>query len=230
MSDLYVSSSSSSQVLVARNKVLRNTYLLLGLSLIPTIVGALIGVNLNFSFMRASPIMFSIGFLAVFYGLVYAIEKNRESSTGVFLLLGFTFLMGLLLGPILQVALGMRNGGQLVSMAAGGTSLVFVAMAAIATTTKRDLSGLGRFLTVGAIVLMVAVVANIFFQVPAVSLTISAMFVLFSSLVILWQIHALVNGGETNYVSATLTLYIQIYNLFTSLLHLLMAFSGNSRD
>jgi len=230
MSDLYVSSSSSSQVLVARNKVLRNTYLLLGLSLIPTIVGALIGVNLNFSFMRASPIMFSIGFLAVFYGLVYAIEKNRDSSTGVFLLLGFTFLMGLLLGPILQVALGMRNGGQLVSMAAGGTSLVFVAMAAIATTTKRDLSGLGRFLTVGAIVLMVAVVANIFFQVPAVSLTISAMFVLFSSLVILWQIHALVNGGETNYISATLTLYIQIYNLFTSLLQLLMAFSGGNRD
>lgn len=227
MSDIYV---SSSQVAVNRNRVLRNTYLLLGLSLIPTMIGAMIGVNLNFSFMRASPIMFSLGFLAVFYGLVYAIERNRESATGVYLLLGFTFLMGVLLGPILQVALGLRNGGQLVTMAAGGTSLVFVAMAGIATTTKRDLSGLGRFLSVGAIVLMVAVFASIFLQVPALHLTICAMFVLFSSLVILWQLHALVNGGETNYVSATLTLYIQIYNLFTSLLQLLMAFSGNNRD
>jgi modulator of FtsH protease len=227
MSDIYV---SSSQVAVDRNRVLRNTYLLLGLSLIPTMIGAMIGVNLSFAFMRASPIMFSLGFLAVFYGLVYAIERNRESATGVYLLLGFTFLMGVLLGPILQVALGLRNGGQLVTMAAGGTSLVFVAMAGIATTTKRDLSGLGRFLSVGAIVLMVAVLASLFLQVPALHLTICAMFVLFSSLVILWQLHALVNGGETNYVSATLTLYIQIYNLFTSLLQLLMAFSGNNRD
>jgi len=227
MSDIYV---NSSQVAVARNNVLRNTYLLLGISLIPTIFGALLGVNLDFSFMRASPIMFSLGFLAVFYGLIFAIEKNRESSTGVFLLLGFTFLMGVMLGPILQVALGLRNGGQLVTMAAGGTSLVFVVMAAIATTTKRDLSGLGRFLTVGAVVLMIAVFANIFFQIPALSLTITSLFVVFSSLVILWQLHAIVNGGETNYVSATLTLYVQIYNLFTSLLRLLMVFGGGDRD
>ncbi len=206
---------------LATNKVLRNTYLLLALSLIPTAIGAVVGTNLDLSFLRASPIIGFFAIMAVFYGWIFAIEKNRDSGLGVALLLGFTFFMGLLLGPLLQSVLGLSNGAGLVAMAAGGTAVVFFTMAAIATTTKRDLSGMARFLFVGAIVLMLAVVANVFFQSPVAHLAIVSMFVIFSTLVILWQINSIVRGGETNYVSATLTLYVSIYNLFTSLLHLL---------
>jgi modulator of FtsH protease len=206
---------------VATSKVLRNTYLLLALSLVPTAIGAVIGTNLDLSFLRASPIVGFFVIMAVFYGWIFAIEKNRDSGLGVALLLGFTLFMGLLLGPLLQNVLGLRNGATLIAMAAGGTAIVFAAMAGIATTTRRDLSGLGKFLVVGAIVLMLAVVANVFYQNLVVHLAIVSMFVIFSTLVILWQINSIVRGGETNYVSATLTLYVSIYNLFTSLLQLL---------
>ncbi|MEK7835631.1 MAG: Bax inhibitor-1 family protein, partial [Pseudomonadota bacterium] len=138
-----------------------------------------------------------------------------------------TFFLGIVLGPLLQVAIGLRNGGQLIALAAGGTAAVFFAMAGIATVTRKDFGFMGNFLAVGGIVLMLAVVANIFFASPAMYLTICAVFVLFSSLVILWQVSQLVHGGETNYISATLTLYMSIYNLFTSLLQLLMALTGN---
>jgi modulator of FtsH protease len=215
------------QVVVQQQRVLRNTYLLLALSLIPTGIGAMLGINLNFGFMRASPIVSSLVLLAVIYGMFFAIEKNRDSGVGVALLLGLTLFLGVLLGPILQVALGLRNGGQLVAMAAGGTAVVFFAMAGIATTTRRDLGFMTNFLAVGGIVIMLAVVANIFFASPALQLTICAAFVLFSSAMILWQVSQIVRGGETNYVSATLTLYMSIYNLFTSLLQLLMALTGN---
>lgn len=211
----------------ARNKVLRNTYGLLGLSMIPTIMGALIGANMSFAFLAASPIMGMIGIMVVFYGLVFAIEKNRYNSAGIFLMLGFTFLMGLLLGPLLQVALRLSHGSQLIMIAGGATAAVFLVMATIATTTKRNLTGLGNFLGVGAIVLMVAIVANIFMQLPALQLTLSAAFAFFSSLMILWQVKQVVDGGETSYISAALSIYISIYNLFTSLLQLLMAFSGD---
>jgi modulator of FtsH protease len=137
--------------------------------------------------------------------------------------------MGLLLGPLLQSVLQFRNGVQLVMMAAGGTAAVFFVMAGIATTTKRDLTGLGNFLTVGALVLMLGVVANVFFMNMVAQLMIVTGFVLFSSLLIVWQINAIVRGGETNYVSATLQLYVAAYNLFTSLLQLLGLFGG-SRD
>jgi modulator of FtsH protease len=145
------------------------------------------------------------------------------------LLLGFTLFLGLLLGPLFQKVLGFRNGTQLVMLAAGGTAAVFFVMAGIASTTKRDLTGLGNFLAVGGIVIMLAVVANVFFASPVLHLVLVAAFVLFSSLVILYQLNAIVRGGETNYVSATLTLYVAIYNLFTSLLQLLGIFGG-SRD
>ena len=217
----------SEQLVVQQQKVLRNTYLLLALSLIPTGIGALVGINLNFGFMRASPIVSSIVLLAVIYGMFFAIEKNRDSGLGVALLLALTLFLGILLGPILQVAGGFRNGGQLVALAAGGTAVVFFAMAGIATVTKRDLGFMTNFLAVGGIVIMLAVVANIFFQSPVMSLAICGAFVLFSSAMILWQVSQIVRGGETNYISATLTLYMSIYNLFTSLLQLLMAFSGN---
>ena len=217
----------SEQLVVQQQRVLRNTYLLLALSLIPTGIGALIGVNLNFGFMRASPIISSIVLLAVIYGMFFAIEKNRDSGLGVALLLALTLFLGILLGPILQMAIGLRNGGQLVALAAGGTAAVFFAMAGIATVSKRDFGFMTNFLMVGGIVIMLAVVANIFFQSPVMSLAICGAFVLFSSAMILWQVSQIVRGGETNYVSATLTLYMGIYNLFTSLLQLLMALTGN---
>jgi modulator of FtsH protease len=212
---------------VRQHRVLRNTYLLLALSLVPTVIGAAIGTNLDLGFMRTSPILSFFAVLAVFYGWIFAIQRNRNSSLGVALLLGFTFFLGLLLGPLLQRVLGLSNGIQLVMLAFGGTAAVFFVMAGVATTTKRDLSGMGNFLAVGAVVIMLAVIANVFFQNMTAYLVILAAFVLFSSLVILWQVNNVVRGGETNYVSATLTLYISIYNLFSSLLQLLGIFGGN---
>jgi modulator of FtsH protease len=209
--------------------VLRNTYLLLALSLIPTGIGALVGINLNFGFMRASPMMSSLVLLAVIYGMFFAIEKNRESGLGVALLLALTLVLGIVLGPLLQVALGLRNGGQLIALAAGGTATAFFALAGIATVTRKDFGFMSNFLAVGGIVIMLAVVASIFVASPVLHLTICAAFVLFSCAMILWQVSQIVHGGETNYVSATLTLYMSIYNLFTSLLQLLMALTG-SRD
>ncbi|QEL55455.1 Bax inhibitor-1 family protein [Chromobacterium paludis] len=211
----------------ARNKVLRNTYGLLGLSMIPTVMGAIVGTHMSFAFLAGSPLMGTLLIMAVVYGLMFIIEKNRYSSTGVFLMLGFTFLMGMLLGPLLQFALSLSNGGQLIMIAGGATSVVFFVMAGIASTTKRDLSGLGNFLSVGIVVLLVAMVANLFLRMPAFQLMLSAALALISSLMILWQVKVVVDGGEDSYISAALSIYISIYNLFTSLLQLLLAFSGN---
>jgi modulator of FtsH protease len=210
-------------------KVLRNTYLLLAVSLVPTAIGAAIGSNLDFSFMRSSPVISSIAILAIFYGWIFAIEKNRTSGLGVALLLGFTLFLGLLLGPIFQSVLGLKNGVQLVMMAAGGTAVTFFGLASVASVAKRDFSGLKGFLTVGLIVIMLAVVVNIFLQMPMIYLALLGAFILFSSAIILWQVNQIVRGGETNYVSATLTLYVAIYNIFSSLLQLL-GIVGGDRD
>jgi len=204
-----------------QNKVLRNTYMLLALTLIPTAIGAAIGTNIDLGFMRTSPMLSFIVILAVFYGWIYAIERNKQSSLGVVLLLGFTLFLGLLLGPLLHRTLGFANGTELVMMAAGGTAAVFFVMAGIASSTKRDFSGLGSFLTVGAVIIMLGVVASLFMASPILYLVILGAFVLFSSLMIMWQVNRIVQGGETNYISATLTLYISIYNLFSALLQLL---------
>src|SRR3954470_17000547 len=176
-------------------KVLRNTYALLGASLIPTAIGAALGANIDLSFMRTSPIISFFAVLAIFYGWIFAIEKNKNSGLGVALLLGFTLFMGLLLGPLLQRVLGFSNGVQLVMMASVGTAAVFFAMAGIASNAKRDFSGMSNFLMVGAIVIMLGVVANVFFQSPIVMLVLLGAFILFSSLVILWQVNAIVRGG-----------------------------------
>jgi len=222
--------TGNTEVAVRQNKVLRSTYMLLAVSLIPTIIGAAIGTSLfDFSFLRASPIMASIAMLAIFYGWIYMIEKNKNSSLGLYLLLGFTFFMGLLLGPLLQRVLGFQNGGQLVMMAAGGTAGVFFILSGIASNVKRDFSFLNKFILVGFIVIMLAVVANIFLQMPAISMALCGAFIIFSSAIILWQINDIVRGGETNYISATLTLYVSIYNIFTSLLQLL-GIVGGDRD
>jgi modulator of FtsH protease len=207
-------------------RVLRNTYLLLAVSLVPTVLGAGIGYNLDFSFMRASPIVSSIAIMAIFYGWIFAIEKNRTSALGVGLLLGFTLFLGLLLGPLLQTVLGMGNGVQLVMLAAGGTAAAFFGLAGVASVAKRDFSGLSGFLTIGFWVIMLAIVANLFLQMPAIYLALLAAIILFSSVIILWQVNAIVRGGETNYVSATLTLYVAIYNIFSSLLQILGIFGG----
>lgn len=219
---------AAQDVSLRQNRVLRNTYWLLALSLIPTAIGAAIGTNIELGFLRTSPMLSFFAILAIFYGWIFAIEKNRNSAVGVVLLLGFTLFLGLLLGPLFQKVLGFRNGTQLVMLAAGGTAAVFFVMAGIASTTKRDLTGLGNFLAVGGIVIMLAVVANVFFASPVMHLVLVSAFVLFSSLLILYQLNAIVKGGETNYISATLTLYIAIYNLFTSLLQLLGIFGGSS--
>ena len=223
----YSAPISINQGVGAEQRVLRNTYLLLAISMIPTGIGAMIGVNLNFSFMRASPIMSAIVMLAVVYGMFFAIEKNRNSGLGVALLLALTLFLGVMLGPILQMTLGLRNGGELVALAAGGTATVFFAMSAIATVTRKDFSFMNNFLMIGGIVIMLAVVANIFFASPVLHLTICAACVLFSSLMILWQVSQIIHGGEDNYVSATLTLYMSVYNLFTSLLQLLTGLGSN---
>ena len=223
-----VYSAGTQDIAAQQNKVLRNTYLLLAVSLIPTVIGAAVGTNfINFSFMRSSPIMSVIIMMAVFYGWIFMIEKNRNSALGVGLLLGFTAFMGLMLAPLLQTMLSMRNGGQLVMMAAGGTAAVFFVLSGIAATTKRDFSFLNKFLLVGFVVIMLAVVAQIFLQSPLMQLVLCGAFIIFSSALILWQINAIVRGGETNYVSATLSLYVSLYNIFTSLLQILGVLGGD---
>ncbi|GBG12560.1 modulator of FtsH protease [Novimethylophilus kurashikiensis] len=222
----YQLSQSSTTVASSTHKVLRNTYMLLGLSMLPTVAGALVGMSMNFSFMAQHPIMVTLGMLAVMFGLFMGISANRDSGVGVVLLLVLTGFLGLMLGPILQVALHLRNGGQIVGLAAGGTGVIFMTLASIATVSKKDFSFLGNFLMIGLILLLVASLANMFFHVPALALTISAVAVLIFSGFILFDVNQVVQGGETNYIMATLNIYLDIYNLFVNLLQLLMALMG----
>ncbi len=210
-----------------QNKVLRNTYTMLALTMIPTIIGAFIGLSANFSFMAQYPIMAPLLMFAAMIGMLFAVSALRNSVWGIVMLLGFTFVAGVFLGPILQNALHLSNGAQLVGMAAGGTGLIFFSLATIATVTKKDFSFMGKFLFIGLVLLIVASVANLFFQVPAMSLTISAIAVMIFSAYILYDISRIIHGGETNYVMAAMGLYLSIYNIFIHLLSLLMAFGGD---
>jgi len=211
---------------VVRNKVLRNTFWMLGLTMIPTVVGAMIGMSTNFTFLAQSPIMGPLVMLAVMLGLLFAVSATRNSIWGIVLLFGFTFVAGWWLGPMLQYALHFKNGAQLVGIAAGGTGVIFFTLAGIATVTRKDFGFLGNFLFVGLVLLILASIANLFFAMPVASLAISAVAVLLFSGFILYDVSRIVNGGEANYVMATLGIYLSIYNLFISLLHLLLAFSG----
>lgn len=213
-------------VSTVQNKVLRNTYMMLALTMIPTVIGAFIGMTINFSFMAEHPIIGSLLMFGAMMGMLFAVTKLRNSVWGVVALLGFTFVAGVFLGPILQMALHLKNGAQLVGMAAGGTGIIFFSLATIATVTKKDFSFMGKFLFIGVILLIVASLANLFFAIPALSLTISAIAVLIFSAYILFDISQIIHGGETNYVMATLTLFLDIYNIFVNLLSLLMAFAG----
>ncbi len=222
----YQTITQTGTLALEQNKVLRNTYMMLAITMVPTVIGAFIGLVTNFSFLAQNPIMGSLLMFGAMIGMLFAVSALRNSVWGIVALLVFTFVAGWFLGPILQVALNMKNGAQLVGMAAGGTGLIFFSLATFATVTKKDFSFMGKFLFIGLILLIVASLANLFFQVPAMSLTISAIAVLLFSAYILFDISRIVNGGETNYVMATMGLYLSIYNIFVHLLSLLMAFSG----
>jgi len=213
---------------LSQNRVLRNTYWLLALSMVPTVLGAWLGVQLKFSFFSGSPAIGFVLFLAIAFGFFYGIEKTKNSGMGVALLLAFTFFMGLMLSRLLTFVLGFGNGAQLIGLAFGGTAVVFTAMASLASTIKRDLSGMGKFLFVGVIMLIVAAFANIFMHVPGLMIAISVIAIGIFSAFMLYDINRIVTGGETNYVTATLAIYLDVYNVFTNLLALLGITGGSS--
>lgn len=219
----------SGDSLVVRHRVLRNTYWLLALSMIPTIFGAWVGVQFKFAFFSGSPFIGFIAFLAIAFGFFYAIEKTKNSGWGVAVLLGFTFFMGLMLSRLIGHILGFSNGASLIMTAFGGTATILGVMATIATVSKRDFSGLGKWLFAGVLVILVAAAANIFLQIPALYLTISVVAIAIFSAYILYDVQQIINGGETNYISATLSIYLDVYNIFSNLLALLGIFGG-SRD
>jgi modulator of FtsH protease len=215
-------------VAAVRNRVLRNTYWLLALSMIPTVMGAWLGVAMNFgAVMLRTPGMSLIIFMVGAFGLMFAIEKYKNSAAGVGLLLLFTFFMGLMLSRMLAFVLGFSNGGTLIAVAFGGTGVIFAGMATIATVSKRDFSGLGRWLFIGALLILVMGLLNFFLQMPALMLTFSVLAIMIFSGFMLYDVQRVVNGGETNYVTATLAIYLDIYNVFQNILMLLGIFGGN---
>jgi modulator of FtsH protease len=217
--------TGAGELSLQQNRVLRNTYLLLALTMVPTVIGAMVGMATG-GIIVQHPIISTVVMLGAVIGLQFAIAANRNSGLGVVLLLGMTFLLGWWLGPLLTAALALRNGPQLVGFAAAGTGAIFFIMAGIATTTKRDFSFMGKFLFVGMIVLLIAMLANMFLQIPALALTISALVIVVFSLFLLHDVSRIVNGGETNYVMATTGVYLSLFNIFANLLHLLMALTG----
>jgi modulator of FtsH protease len=221
----YAGQAGSGPLVEQRNRVLRNTYWLLALSLVPTVLGAWVGVTTGVMAKLGMGVSMIIFFAGAF-GLMFAIEKYKDSSTGVVLLLGFTFFMGLMLSRLLAAILGFANGSSLIMTAFGGTATVFFAMASLASVIKRDLSNMGKFLFVGAVLLLVAGVINIFVQSSAMMITLSVIAIGLFSAFMLYDIKRVIEGGETNYVTATLAIYLDIYNVFQSLLALLGIFGG----
>ena len=208
-----------------RNRVVRNTYWLLAISMLPTVLGAYVGVTTGISY-AISGVMGMILMLAGVFGFIYAIERTKESATGVYVLLGFTFFMGLMLSRMIAMVLGFKNGADLVMTAFAGTAGVFFVMASLATVIKRDLSGMGKWLMVGAVVLMVGSIINVFVGSSAGMMVISMLSMAIFSAFMLYDLKQVMDGGETNYISATLTLYLDIINVFQSLLALLGIFGG----
>ena len=208
-----------------RNRVLRNTYWLLALSMLPTVLGAWLGVETGLSKVLSG----WVGLIAILvggFGFIYAIEKTKNSAAGVPVLLGFTFFMGLMLSSLIAAVLGFKNGSSLVMTAFGGTAGVFFVMASLASVIKRDLSGMGKWLFVGAIVMMVGGIINVFVGSSVGMMVISMMGIAIFSAYMLYDIKQIIDGGETNYISATLALYLDIINVFQSLLALLGIMGG----
>jgi modulator of FtsH protease len=227
--DLPTANSGALQSSAQRNQVLRQTYMLLAASLVPTILGAAIGVYTGLaSMMRFSPIMSMVVFFVGAFGLMYMVQKNSTNSSGVAWLMGFTFFMGLMLSRIVSHTLGFKNGPEMIMLAFGGTAAIFAAMATVAGMIKRDLTGFGKFLMIGAVVLMVASIGGVFLQIPALSLTIIVGVLILFSAYLMYDLNQIMQGGETNYISATLNVYLDVYNIFSSLLALIGI--GGSRD
>jgi modulator of FtsH protease len=210
-----------------RNRVLRNTYWLLALSLLPTVLGAWLGVATGITRSLSGGVGLIV-FLVGAFGFMYAIEKTKNSAAGVPVLLAFTFFMGLMLSRMIAVVLGFSNGASLVMTAFAGTAGVFFVMASLATVIKRDLSGMGKFLFVGAMVVMVGSIINVFVGSSIGMLVISVLVIGIFSAYMLYDLKQIIDGGETNYVSATLALYLDIFNVFQGLLALLGLTSGNN--
>jgi modulator of FtsH protease len=208
-----------------RNKVLRNTYWLLALSLLPTVLGAWLGVATGMAKSLTGGLGLVV-FLGGAFAFIYAIEKTKNSAAGVPVLLGFTFFMGLMLSRLIGMVLGFKNGPDLVMTAFGGTAGVFFAMASLASVIKRDISGMGKWLFVGAVVLMVGGIINVFVGSSAGMMAISVLAIAIFSAYMLYDVKQIIDGGETNYISATLALYLDIINVFQSLLALLGIFGG----
>ena len=206
-------------------KVLRNTYLLLALTMVPTVIGAMIGMATG-GIILAHPIISTFAMLAGVIGLQVGIAANRNSAIGVLLLLLMTGLLGWWLGPILNFALALKNGVQLVGYAAVGTGVILFAMGAVASTTKRDFGFMGKFLFVGMIALLIAMIANMFLQIPALALTISTLVIVVFSLFLLYDLNRILRGGETNYVMAATGVYMSLFNIFANLLNLLLMLGG----
>jgi modulator of FtsH protease len=222
---VYPGQGTAGSLSAQRNRVLRNTYWLLALSLVPTVLGAWVGVSTGIVAAMGTG-MSMIVFLVGAFGLMFAIEKTKDSAAGVGVLLAFTFFMGLMLSRLLAMVLGFSNGAQLVMLAFGGTAGVFLAVASLATVIKRDLTNMGKFLFVGVILLLVAMLVNIFVQSSALMLTLSVIAIGLFSAFMLYDIKRVIDGGETNYITATLAIYLDLYNIFQNLLALLGIFGG----
>jgi modulator of FtsH protease len=210
-----------------RNRVLRNTYWLLALSMVPTVLGAWIGVSTGLA-AAISPGIGLVVFLVGAFGFIFAIEKTKNSAAGVPVLLAFTFFMGLMLSRLIGAVLGLSNGASLIMMAFAGTGAVFLGMASLSTVIKRDLSDMGKWLFIGAIMVLVAGIANFFIQSSALMITLMVLCVGIFSAFILHDLKRVRDGYETNYITATLGVYISLYNVFQSLLGLLGIFGGNT--
>lgn len=211
-----------------RNKVLRNTYWLLALSLLPTVLGAWIGVTTGIT-QSLSGGLGLIVFLGGAFGFIYAIEKTKNSAAGVPVLLGFTFFMGLMLSRMIAMVLGFKNGPDLIMTAFAGTAGIFFVMASLSTVIKRDLSGMGKWLFVGAMAVMIGGIINVFVGSTAGMMAISVAVIGIFSAYMLYDLKRIIDGGETNYISATLSMYLNIINVFQALLSLL-GIMGGERD
>jgi modulator of FtsH protease len=210
-----------------RNRVLRNTYWLLALSMVPTVLGAWLGVSTGVMARMGVGLSTIIFFVGAF-GFIFAIEKTKNSAAGVPVLLGFTFFMGVMLSRLLSFVLGMSNGAGLIMTAFAGTGVIFLGMATLSTVIKRDLSGMGKFLFIGAMLVLVAMIANLFLQSSALMITLSVLVIGIFSAFIVYDLQRVKNGLETNYISATVGVYLDLYNIFSALLSILGL--GGSRD
>ncbi|MEM9256936.1 MAG: Bax inhibitor-1/YccA family protein [Pseudomonadota bacterium] len=218
---IYRADSLAVESVLSTNKVLRNTYMLLGMTLLFSAMTAGVSMAMNLSH-GVGLILLLVGF-----GLLFVVNRMADTSKGLLAIFAFTGVMGASLGPMLNAYLALPNGPQLVMQALGGTAVVFFGLSAYALTTRKDFSFMGGFLMVGLIVAVVAMIANIFLAIPALSLTISAAVVMIMSGLILFDTSRIINGGETNYIRATVSLYLNIYNLFIHLLSLITALSGD---